>query len=149
MKRKIWVGRARKTGFFFRRGVLVKGKVAGIITDFLKKHNSLFSSLFQHSHNQNQLFYGPYTSRVTTTGSTNCSVSFHNRLRNFEVAGFDIRSESDVDGLKDSSVTWAAIDWLRSITKLPIVAKGVLTGKFCNNRRSDGLCVCAHASHIK
>ena len=29
----------------------------------------------------------------------------------------------------DTSVTWSIIDWLHSITTLPIIVKGILTGK--------------------
>lgn len=32
------------------------------------------------------------------------------------------------NGLLDPSVTWADVTWLRSITKLPVVAKGICTG---------------------
>ncbi|KAM7296809.1 hydroxyacid oxidase 1 [Ixodes scapularis] len=33
------------------------------------------------------------------------------------------------DGLHDPSVTWADVTWLRSITKLPVVAKGICTAE--------------------
>ena len=32
-------------------------------------------------------------------------------------------------GLFDTSLTWEAIDWLRGVTKLPIVLKGILTAE--------------------
>ena len=34
----------------------------------------------------------------------------------------------------DSSLTWKDITWLKTITKMPIVIKGIITGKF------DALC---------
>ena len=30
----------------------------------------------------------------------------------------------------DSSLTWKDITWLKTITKMPIVIKGIITGKF-------------------
>ena len=41
-----------------------------------------------------------------------------------EVSGLNEYASS----LFDPSLTWKDIDWLRSITKLPIVIKGILTG---------------------
>ncbi|HLY31368.1 MAG TPA: alpha-hydroxy acid oxidase, partial [Ktedonobacterales bacterium] len=34
-----------------------------------------------------------------------------------------------VQALFDASLTWEAVDWLRSITKLPVLLKGILTGE--------------------
>lgn len=34
-----------------------------------------------------------------------------------------------IDTLMDQSLTWADVDWLKSITYLPIVIKGVLTAE--------------------
>jgi (S)-2-hydroxy-acid oxidase len=36
-------------------------------------------------------------------------------------------SEYDIS-LFDPSLTWKDIDWLRTVTKLPIIIKGILTG---------------------
>lgn len=33
------------------------------------------------------------------------------------------------DALFDTSLTWEAVDWLRSVTKLPVVVKGILTAE--------------------
>ena len=35
-----------------------------------------------------------------------------------------------VNSLYDRTLSWADIAWLRSITKLPIVVKGILTGSY-------------------
>ena len=50
-------------------------------------------------------------------------------------------------GGNDPSVTWADFDWLRGITDLPIVFKGVMTGEdagLCAEHGLDGLIVSNH-----
>ncbi|EEC09188.1 glycolate oxidase, putative, partial [Ixodes scapularis] len=42
------------------------------------------------------------------------------------------------DDLRDPSVTWADVTWLRSITKLPVVAKGICTGSLFCTQLSTG-----------
>lgn len=34
-----------------------------------------------------------------------------------------------VDGLFDASLQWKDVEWLKSITKLPIILKGILTAE--------------------
>ena len=34
-----------------------------------------------------------------------------------------------VDALMDQSLTWADVDWLKSVTRLPIIIKGVMTAE--------------------
>ncbi|XP_072043293.1 2-Hydroxyacid oxidase 1-like [Amphiura filiformis] len=41
----------------------------------------------------------------------------------------NVRSYAQTDKLRDKSATWDSVDWLRSITRLPIVAKGILTAE--------------------
>ena len=51
----------------------------------------------------------------------------------------------------DPAATWPIIDWLRSITSLPIIIKGVLTAedaRLCVEYGADGLVVSNHAAHI-
>ena len=56
-------------------------------------------------------------------------------IRNLEVAGGATRWNTEssfteyVHRMFDPSLTWDAVDWLRSITKLPVLIKGVLTGE--------------------
>lgn len=54
------------------------------------------------------------------------------RPRNFEEF-VDLESGGDqaffqfIEGLVDPSLTWQAVDWLRSVTRLPVLLKGILT----------------------
>ncbi len=58
---------------------------------------------------------------------------FVDSLGNFEGL-INVRSAEHIsNNLRDASATWDALDWLRSITKLPIVLKGILTGKLLDN----------------
>jgi 4-hydroxymandelate oxidase len=59
------------------------------------------------------------------------------RWKNLEAHGFD-KMESDGDGsalkkyienIWDAGLTWEAIEWLRSVSSLPLVLKGVLTAE--------------------
>jgi 4-hydroxymandelate oxidase len=43
--------------------------------------------------------------------------------------GIQIANLPDEDLEIESALTWKSLDWLRSITKLPIVTKGVMTGE--------------------
>jgi 4-hydroxymandelate oxidase len=52
-----------------------------------------------------------------------------------------------VDELLDDSLTWDAVDWLRSVSRLPVLVKGVLTAedaKEAVNRKVDGIIVSNH-----
>lgn len=47
----------------------------------------------------------------------------------------------------DTSLTWEALSWLRSVTKLPVVVKGILTGEDAEeavSRGADGIIVSNH-----
>jgi len=66
-------------------------------------------------------------------------------IRNLEVAGGDAtrwNASSSfteyVHRMFDPSLTWEAVDWLRSLTKLPVVIKGVLTGEDASLAVSHG-----------
>ena len=51
----------------------------------------------------------------------------------------------------DPSITWAIIEWIRSITSLPLIVKGILTaedGKLCVEHGADGLVVSTHAARL-
>ncbi len=51
----------------------------------------------------------------------------------------------------DAAATWNVIEWVRSITSLPIIVKGILTpedGRMCVEVGADGLVVSNHAAHI-
>ena len=60
------------------------------------------------------------------------------RMANFEAIDFkgsgvgQSKKESGLNeyatSLFDPSLTWQDVDWLKSITKLPIIVKGILTG---------------------
>ena len=60
-------------------------------------------------------------------------------MANFEKLNFKgsgVNASSKVSGLNeyaaslfDPSLTWADVKWLKSVTKLPVVVKGILTGK--------------------
>ena len=63
-------------------------------------------------------------------------VPSHLSLANFhdtrhQSAGLEKSSEvfQSITGLFDPSLTWECIDWLRGITKLPIILKGILTAE--------------------
>lgn len=52
------------------------------------------------------------------------------RPRNFEEfvdLNVDRAFEAFIESMVDASLTWEAVDWLRSITSLPLVLKGILT----------------------
>ena len=61
-------------------------------------------------------------------------------MANFEMIDFkgsgvnNSKKESGLNeyasSLFDPSLTWEDVMWLKSVTKLPIVLKGVLTGKY-------------------
>jgi 4-hydroxymandelate oxidase len=54
------------------------------------------------------------------------------------------------DERKSSSFTWADLEWLRSLTRLPIVLKGVQTGEdaaLCVKHGVDGVVVSNHGGH--
>ena len=63
------------------------------------------------------------------------------RLENFKGSDFastgmnDAKNGSGLNGyassLFDPTLTWSDIDWLKSITKLPIIVKGILRGGVC------------------
>jgi len=60
----------------------------------------------------------------------------HLRVANLEGAGFDILSAPKADSgiasyttrMLDDSLTWKDIEWLRSLSKVPILVKGVVRG---------------------
>ena len=69
---------------------------------------------------------------------TQGNISIFFRMANFEkldFTGFGVNKAKDQSGLNeyasslfDPSLTWADVEWLKSITKLPIVLKGILSG---------------------
>ncbi|HVC20893.1 MAG TPA: alpha-hydroxy acid oxidase [Vicinamibacterales bacterium] len=78
-------------------------------------------------------------------------------IRNFESLGRTTEAAWARDSsffdyvfrLFDPSLTWASIDWLRSITHLPIVLKGILTAEDAARARTagvDGLVVSNHGA---
>ena len=51
----------------------------------------------------------------------------------------------------DPSLTWSILDWLRSVTPLSIIVKGILTAedaKLCVEHGADGLVVSNHAARL-
>ena len=74
------------------------------------------------------------------------------RLRNFEGAGLDAATLGDsfhsyVHRQLDCSLTWEAVEWLRSETRLPIVLKGIIRpedARLAVERGVDGIIVSNH-----
>lgn len=62
------------------------------------------------------------------------------RMANFESLDFKasgVSTSKNQSGLNeyasslfDKSLTWSDVKWLKSVTKLPIVVKGILTGQY-------------------
>ncbi|KAI8486655.1 Hydroxyacid oxidase 1 [Branchiostoma belcheri] len=72
----------------------------------------------------------------------------HLRLANFsegDVRSSGVQSDSDsglaayVASLIDPSLSWEHVDWLRSVTKLPIILKGVLTAEVAREAVEHGI----------
>ena len=67
-----------------------------------------------------------------------CGLLMICRMANFEAIDFkgsginQAKKESGlneyVSSLFDPSLTWKDVDWIKTVTKLPVVIKGVLTG---------------------
>ncbi|XP_035698212.1 hydroxyacid oxidase 1-like [Branchiostoma floridae] len=82
----------------------------------------------------------------------------HLRLANFsegDVRSSRVQSDSDsglaayVASLIDPSLSWEHVDWLRSVTKLPIILKGVLTAEVAREAVEhgvDGILVSNHGA---
>ena len=54
-----------------------------------------------------------------------------------------------IQSLMDSSLTWDIITWVKSITKLPVIVKGVLTGEdalLAVQHGVDGIMVSNHGA---
>jgi len=74
------------------------------------------------------------------------------RLRNFEGAGLDTATLGDsfhsyVHRQLDCSLTWDAVEWLRSETRLPILLKGIIAAedaRLAVERGVDGIIVSNH-----
>ena len=74
------------------------------------------------------------------------------RMRNFENAGFEIQSRGQslqeyAFKQLDPSLTWDAIEWLRSETRLPLILKGIIApedGALAAERGVDGIVVSNH-----
>ncbi len=59
------------------------------------------------------------------------------------------RFETYIQGLVDPSLTWDVMDWLRSVTSLPILVKGILTAAdavLACERGADGIFVSNHGA---
>jgi 4-hydroxymandelate oxidase len=52
-----------------------------------------------------------------------------------------------VNSLWDPSLTWASLDWLRSITRLPIVLKGILTAEDARLALDNGVAAIVVSNH--
>lgn len=67
---------------------------------------------------------------------------FFDRMANFEAVDFkgsgvnQAKKESGLNeyaaSLFDPSLTWRDVSWLKTVTKLPVVVKGILTGSINN-----------------
>jgi len=74
------------------------------------------------------------------------------RMRNFENAAFEIQSRGQslqeyAFKQLDPSLTWDAIEWLRSETRLPLILKGIIApedGALAAERGVDGIVVSNH-----
>ncbi len=73
------------------------------------------------------------------------------RLRNFEgLPGAEVPSWETVGQDFDLALNWSHLDWLRSITSMPLVIKGVQTAedaRLCVEHGVDGLIVSNHGGH--
>ena len=80
----------------------------------------------------------------------------HLKLANFNVDLVQQRSlhswrsaGAEVYAMMDSSLTWDIITWVKSITKLPVIVKGVLTGEdalLAVQHGVDGIMVSNHGA---
>ena len=72
-------------------------------------------------------------------------------LKNFD--GLERPNLPGMDGFNehfDPAMTWSDLEWMRSITTLPLVIKGIQTGedaKLCVEHGADGLIVSNHGGH--
>ena len=98
----------------------------------------------------------PYLGRRYADVQNNFSLPPHLTLanyKNFYATGMKSTGDSGlasfVASLINSSLTWDVIDWLRSVTKLPIVVKGILTAedaKLAVQHGVDGILVSNHGA---
>ncbi|XP_071477010.1 2-Hydroxyacid oxidase 1-like [Diadema antillarum] len=79
------------------------------------------------------------------------------RYRNMEVENSEAQATSRREGDRflfvhfgedmDSSVTWADIKWLKTLTSLPIVCKGILTGRAARQAADAGVSAVIVSAH--
>nr|XP_039265800.1 hydroxyacid oxidase 1-like [Styela clava] len=69
--------------------------------------------------------------------------------KNFDAGFMKGTSEigKDIDSSMDQSVTWKDIDWLRSITDLPIIIKGILTVEMALEAVEHGVAAIVVSNH--
>ncbi|XP_072028865.1 2-Hydroxyacid oxidase 1-like [Amphiura filiformis] len=76
------------------------------------------------------------------------------RFENLMEYGFtneELRSESKSARLKDETLTWRDIDWIKSVTSLPIILKGILTAEDAHNavlHKADAIIVSNHGGRL-
>ena len=73
-------------------------------------------------------------------------------MANFESIDFkgsgvnEAKKESGLNeyatSLFDPSLTWNDVSWLKTVTKLPVVVKGILTGNFGNFQEIEKSHIC-------
>ena len=71
--------------------------------------------------------------------------------KNFEnLEGLNVPTEPNVHTSVEENLTWADIEWLRTITSLPLVIKGIQTAQdaaLCVEHGMDGLVISNHGGH--
>ncbi|XP_072028363.1 2-Hydroxyacid oxidase 1-like isoform X1 [Amphiura filiformis] len=76
------------------------------------------------------------------------------RFENFVGCGYsdeELRYESTITKMKDETLTWHDIDWIKSVTSLPIILKGIMTAEDAHNavlHKADAIIVSNHGGRL-
>lgn len=60
------------------------------------------------------------------------------------------KSPDHYDGIRDRGITWGEVDWIRSLTSLPLIIKGIQTAedaRLCIDHGADGILVSNHGAN--